>query len=147
MIRPVDISDVPIFYEQQDDPVASAMAAFPSRDRETHNAHWAKILADEAVLSRTIVENHVVVGNIGSFVVNGERQVGYWIGRQYWGRGYATAALAELLAEVSARPIYAHVVEHNVGSLRVLAKCGFVVIGERQQPGDPVKEIALRLDA
>jgi RimJ/RimL family protein N-acetyltransferase len=36
--------------------------------------------------------------------------------------------------------------EHNVGSIRVLAKCGFVVVGEEQHPGDPIKEIVLRLD-
>jgi len=29
----------------------------------------------------------------------------------------------------------------------VLAKCGFVVVGEKQHAGDPVKEIVLRLDA
>jgi hypothetical protein len=29
----------------------------------------------------------------------------------------------------------------------VLAKCGFVVVGEEQHAGDPVKEIVLRLDA
>jgi RimJ/RimL family protein N-acetyltransferase len=27
--------------------------------------------------------------------------------------------------EVSARPLYAHVAAHNVGSIRVLEKCGF----------------------
>jgi RimJ/RimL family protein N-acetyltransferase len=129
LIREVQPQDIPIFFEQQDDPVASAMAAFPSRDRTAHDAHWAKILADDAVIARTIVEDGRVVGNIGSWVADDGRAVGYWIGRPYWGRGYATRALAELLAELPGRPVHARVAEHNLGSIRVLAKCGFSIVG------------------
>ena len=100
MLREVEPQDISIFFEQQDDPVASAMAAFPSRDRAAHAVHWARILADDSLLARPIVEDGQVVGNIGSWVADGERAVGYWIGRHYWGRGYATRALAELVAEV-----------------------------------------------
>src|SRR5689334_10575667 len=147
MIREVQPQDIPIFFAQQDDPVASAMAAFPIRDRAAHDAHWAKLLADDSLITRTIVEDGQVVGNIGSWVADGERAVGYWIGREYWGRGYATRALADLVSEVPDRPIHARVAEHNVGSIRVLAKCGFAIVGEEQHEGAPVKEIVLRLDA
>ena len=147
LLREVDPQDIAIFFEQQDDPVASAMAAFPSRDRAAHDVHWARILADDSLLARTIVEDGQVVGNIGIWVADGERSVGYWIGRPYWGRGYATRALAEFVAEVRERPLHARVAEHNVGSIRVLAKCGFWIVGEEQHDGDPVKEIVMRLDA
>jgi RimJ/RimL family protein N-acetyltransferase len=147
LIREVQPQDISIFFEQQDDPVASAMAAFPSRDRTAHDAHWAKILADDSLIARTIVEDGQVVGNIGSWVADGERHVGYWIGRSHWGHGYATRALAEFLAEVPGRPLHARVAEHNVGSIRVLAKCGFSTVGEERRDGDPVKEIVMRLDA
>ena len=147
MLRPVEPQDISIFFEQQDDPVASAMAAFPSRDRTDHDAHWAKLLADDSLIKRTIVEDGQVVGNIGSWVADGERSVGYWIGRPYWGRGYATRALADLVAEVPDRPLHARVAEHNVASIRVLAKCGFTIVGEHQDEDDPVKEILMRLDA
>jgi RimJ/RimL family protein N-acetyltransferase len=147
LLREVEPQDISIFFEQQNDPVASAMAAFPSRDRATHGAHWAKILADDSLIARTIVEDGRVVGNIGSWVAAGERDIGYWIGRPYWGRGYATRAVADLVAEVPERPLHARVAEHNVASLRVLAKCGFSVVVEEQGDGDPVKEIVMRLDA
>jgi len=52
--------------------------------------------------------------------------VSYWIGREFWGRGVATAALAALVAEIKERPLHAFVPEHNVGSIRVLEKCEFV---------------------
>jgi RimJ/RimL family protein N-acetyltransferase len=147
VLREVEPDDIAIFFEQQDDPVASAMAAFPIRDRAAHDAHWAKLLADDALITRTIVEDGRVVGNIGSWVADGERDIGYWIGRPYWGRGYATRAVADLVAELPERPLYARVVEHNVASMRVLAKCGFSIVGEEQGDGDPVKEIVMRLDA
>ena len=147
MLREVEPHDISIFFEQQNDPVASAMAAFPSRESAAHDAHWAKILADDSVIARTIVEDGQVVGNIGSWVADGERGVGYWIGRPYWGRGYATRALADLVAEVPERPLHARVAEHNLASIRVLAKCGFSIVGEAQHDGDPVKEIVMRLDA
>jgi RimJ/RimL family protein N-acetyltransferase len=146
VLRPVEPQDVSIFFEQQDDPVASAMAAFPIRDRAAHDAHWAKILADDSVIARAIVEDAQVVGNIGTWVADGERSVGYWIGRPYWGRGYATRAVADLVAEVPERPFHARVAEHNVASIRVLAKCGFSIVGEEQHDGAPVKEIVMRLD-
>ncbi len=132
LLREVERQDISIFFEQQDDPVASARAAFPGRDRAAHDVHWAKILADDSLIARTIVEDGHVVGNIGSWVADGERGVGYWIGRPYWGRGYATRALADLVAEVPERPLYARVAEHNIASMRVLAKCGFSVVGEEQ---------------
>jgi RimJ/RimL family protein N-acetyltransferase len=147
LLREVEPQDISIFFEQQDDPVASALAAVPSRDRAAHNLQWAKILADDSVLARTIVEDGRVVGNIGSWVADGERHIGYWIGRPYWRRGYATRALADLVAEVPERPLHARVAEHNVGSIRVLAKCGFSIVGEEQHDGDPVKEIVMQLDA
>lgn len=127
--------------------MASAMAAFPSRDRAAHDQHWAKLLADDSLITRAIVEDGRVVGNIGCWPADGGRHIGYWIGRPYWGRGYATRAVADLVAEVRERPLRAHVVDHNVASIRVLAKCGFSIVGEEQHDGDPVKEIVMQLDA
>jgi RimJ/RimL family protein N-acetyltransferase len=72
-------------------------------------------------------------GNIGCWEQDGQRLVGYWLGREFWGRGLATAALAELAAEISERPLHAWVVSSNVGSIRVLEKCGFGEIERRAE--------------
>jgi RimJ/RimL family protein N-acetyltransferase len=92
------------------------------------------------------VDNGLVIGNVVSFDLEGQRNLGYWIGREYWGRGAATQAVAEYLREENVRPLYAHVAEHNAGSLRVLARNGFTVIGEGVDPEDGVNVIELRLD-
>ena len=80
----------------------------------------------------------------------GARQVGYWLGRRYWGRGVATKALSAFLDLVTTRPLFAHVARHNAASLRVLEKCGFTVIGCEKAPagdgGEDIEELSLRLD-
>jgi hypothetical protein len=47
------------------------MPAFPVQDPSEHEAHWAKILAYDAVTARTVVDGDLVVSNIGSFLVDG----------------------------------------------------------------------------
>jgi RimJ/RimL family protein N-acetyltransferase len=144
-LRPVEPEDLPIFFAHQSDPVANEMAAFPARDHEAFHKHWAKIMrADESVI-RTIIAGGRVAGNIGSWGPPNERGVGYWIGREYWGRGVATAALAAFLSIDTSRPMIAHVVVDNRASIRVLEKCGFEISGEATSPTDGVKELIFEL--
>ncbi|MBI5354093.1 MAG: GNAT family N-acetyltransferase [Chloroflexi bacterium] len=130
ILRNVTEADLPILFEQQLDPEATLMADFPSRDRDVFMAHWKKIMADEKNILKTILFNEEVAGNIVSWEHDGEQEVGYWLGREYWGKGIATAALTELLALIKIRPLYARVATRNVASRRVLEKCGFVVYKE-----------------
>ena len=130
LLRDVIASDLPIFFEHQLDPEANAMAAFPARDRQAFMAHWNRILDDETLFKQTILCDGHVAGNIVSWEQSGEQEVGYWIGRQYWGRGVATRALAAFLRHVQVRPLIAYVVKHNIASRRVLEKCGFTISGE-----------------
>jgi len=149
LLRNVTDSDLPIFFEQQLDPEATAMAAFPSRDRESFMAHWAKGMANDSVILKTILFGDQVAGNIMCWESSGEWDIGYWIGKEYWGKGIATKALTELLGIVKTRPLYAHVAKHNVASRRVLEKCGFTVIGTEfllEQQGGNIEEYVLKLD-
>ena len=136
-LRTVSKSDLPIFYEHQADPEAAQMAAFPSREHAAFMAHWAKILDDENNIIKTILFQGQVAGNVLSFIMDGRREVGYWLGREFWGRGIATRALSAFLEQVTERPLYAYVAKHNLGSLRVLQKCGFHIIREEPSRSDP----------
>jgi len=127
VLRDVHDDDIPIFFEQQNDPEAIEMAAFPAREWEPFVEHWGRIRQDPTLVTKTIVAEGQVAGNIGSFPRDGRRLVGYWLGREFWGRGLATQALAELVEELE-RPLYAEVSTANIGSIRVLEKCGFKVI-------------------
>ena len=150
-LRDVTESDLPILFEQQMDPEANQMAAFPARDRGAFMAHWTRLLSDTATIKKTILFEEQVAGHIGKFEQSGQPLVGYWIGKQYWGKGIATKALAALLDHVKERPLYAHVAKHNAVSIRVLEKCGFTICGEDKvdssSDGDEIEEVVLALGA
>ena len=80
VLREVVEADLPVFYEYQCDREASAMAAFPSRDRDAFMAHWARTLANDSALTWTVVCDGEVAGNIGCWAADGRRLVGYWMG-------------------------------------------------------------------
>ena len=151
LLRNTTEEDLSIFFEHQLDPEATQMAAFPARGRDAFMAHWAKVLADDTVAKQTILFEGQVVGNIGSWEQDGERAVGYWIGKQYWGKGIATRALSAFLGQITERPLYAHVAKHNAGSRRVLEKCGFTIVDEHTVPSvigdDGIEEFLLVLRA
>ena len=126
VLREVVDADLPIFFAHQRDPESTRMAAFPARDHDAFFAHWAKIRRDPANIIKTIVFEGEVAGNIGSWPAGDKRLLAYWIGREFWGRGIATAALAAFILEVKHRPLHAFVVKHNIGSIRVLQKSGFI---------------------
>jgi RimJ/RimL family protein N-acetyltransferase len=129
-LRKVVDADVDIFYEHQLDPASVEMAAFPARTKEAHEQHWAKIRKDTNLVTRTVLLGDEVAGNIGCWVQDDKRLIGYWIGREFWGMGIATAALTQFVDLLSERPLYAYVAKHNVGSIRVLEKCGFELLEE-----------------
>jgi len=134
-LRDIEPTDLPIFYEHQLDPDATRMAAFPPRDRAAFDAHWAtNVLGNPTAVKQTILVNGQVAGNIGSWPQDGVRLVGYWIGKEHWGKGVATGALTAFLRLVTERPLHAHVAKHNAASIRVLEKCGFRL--EREQGGE-----------
>lgn len=152
ILREVFDDDLPIFFEQQLDPDANWMAAFTSKDptdREAFMAKWARIRADESTLNYTIVYDGKVAGAVSSYVLDGKPEVTYWLGREFWGQGIATQALAEFLKLQTARPIYARAAKDNPASLRVLEKCGFKITGEDKgfanARGQEVEEFTLML--
>jgi RimJ/RimL family protein N-acetyltransferase len=142
-LRGVSEDDLPIFFEHQRDPVANRMAAFPPRERDAFMTHWGSILRDASVIVRTIELDGDVAGNVVLFGFEGRREVGYWIGREFWGRGVATRALSAFLHEVAERPIHAGVAETNVASIRVLEKCGFMAVETSDE--EHAGEVLMRL--
>ncbi len=152
-LREVTEGDIAIFFEHQQDAEACRMAAFTSddpTDRAGHIAHWSKILGMETVVARTVVFDGAVAGHVAKFVRDGDVEVTYWIGRDFWGRGIATKSLILLLVEVSERPVFARIAADNVGSRRVLEKCGFVEFGRERgfaaARGVEIDELVFRIE-
>src|SRR5438128_11501113 len=95
-----------------------------SRDRDAFMAHWARIMSNKTGILNTILADATVAGNVVYWEAAGEPNIGYWLGKTHWGKGIASAALAQFLTKIEARPVYAHVAKHNFASIRVLQKCG-----------------------
>jgi len=127
-LRRVVESDLPIFFLDQADQETARIADFPSREEAAFFAHWHKIMVDPANILRTVLWEGQVAGNMVSFLMEGKREVGYWLGREYWGKGIASAALKLFLQEVAERPLYGVTAKSNPGSARVLEKCGFELL-------------------
>jgi RimJ/RimL family protein N-acetyltransferase len=144
-LRDVVADDLPLFFEHQRDPIAVAMVAFRSRDRAAFDEHWARLLADETKLKKTIVADGQVAGNIGSWLSEGKQEIGYWLDRALWGRGLATEAVSAFLRLEQTRPFYAGVAKHNAASIRVLQKCGFTLLGPECDEAD-ASHVILKLD-
>jgi RimJ/RimL family protein N-acetyltransferase len=124
-LREVRTNDLDFFFAYQQDREANYMAAFTSRDpsdRTAFDAHWKKILADSTVMIQTVVYKGQVAGSMLSYVMDGKPEIGYWIGKEYWGKGIASLALALFLKKQTTRPIYAHTAKDNLASIRVLQK-------------------------
>lgn len=134
VLRVVVADDLAIFFEQQVDPDATYMAAFTAKDptnRDAFIAHWNSIMGEPTVIIKTIVVAGQVASYVSSYEEDGKPKVTYWLGKPYWGKGFATRALSAFLAhEHTTRPIYARVAKDNIGSFHVLHKCGFTITGE-----------------
>lgn len=151
-LRNVLESDLSFFFKYQLDTEANYMAAFTSKDSTDKSAylrHWNRLLNDEAIIKKTILFNDSIVGHMIHFVQFGDPEVSYWIGKQYWGKGIDTNALLKFLNIIETRPLYARSAKDNIGSIRVLQKCGFEIISEGQGfangRGMEVEEYILKL--
>jgi RimJ/RimL family protein N-acetyltransferase len=139
ILRDMTEADLDILFDIQDDDVGRHMAGFMSPEdanRDSYVARQRRFLADDKITKKVILVDDQIVGSIASFVVEGDTEVTYWIRRDLWGRGIATAALAALLREVTVRPLFARAAADNAGSARVLLRNGFTRVGEETSYAD-----------
>ncbi len=152
-LREVEPSDLETFYQQQLDPEAIRLAAFVSKDptdKAAFDVHWNKILNAPQITTRTILAAGRIAGSISCYPDGEHLEVTYWLGREFWGRGLATQALRRMLQLVVRRPLFARAAADNMGSIRVLQKCGFKIIGKNIDfapgRGAETEEFIFRLD-
>lgn len=126
------VEDLESFFRFQLDSKAAYLAAFTPADPTDKKAYlekYTKFLSDPSITMLTIKADGMIAGSIAKFEIDHEAEITYWIDRPFWGKGIATRALRELLRLVSMRPIYGRTAFDNIGSQRVMEKCGFVKTG------------------
>lgn len=149
-LRDITPADFPTLYSYQSDPVANRLAGFVPRKRVHFYTHWKKILKDPSVEKKLILLDGDPAGYLVCFIrARPDREVGYWISRDHWGKGLATKALRLFLMQYAFRPLYARVAKHNAASLKVVRRNGFKIIGEDKfsnSAGENYDEFVLRLN-
>jgi RimJ/RimL family protein N-acetyltransferase len=153
-LRAVRDEDVRILHRLLSDPEVARMVAFGAERPQPwseFNEHWTELRTSPDTLIRTVEWNGEVVGYVGRFRMFGKPSIAYEYGRPYWGRGIATRALVRFLVIDSVRPLCARAAKDNLGSVRVLEKCGFRVVSEEMSfakgRGREIPELVLELAA
>ncbi|MGY2130599.1 GNAT family N-acetyltransferase [Hymenobacter sp. HD11105] len=131
-LRPTEKADLDFFFQFQLDEEAGHLAAFMPEnhtDKEAYVEKYTRFLNDPTIHMQTILVDQIIAGSISKFEREGDAEITYWIDRRFWGKGVATTALRNFLILENTRPILGQVAFDNLGSQRVLEKCGFVKIG------------------
>ena len=154
LLRQLEDADEDPLFEMMRNPDAVRMAAFTAEDPSDRPAfaRWfVRLRTGPTNRAYAVEADGALAGWAGSFLMDGDREVTYWIDRALWGRGIAKRALALLVAGEPERPLSAHVATGNIASQRVLASAGFVVVGRdtgfAAGVGAEVEELHLMLHA
>ncbi len=113
--------------------VRSNLERYANTQRRLGFSSWA-------VVAR---ESELLIGDVGFgiFEPTGDIELGYTLGRQYWGRGYATeaarACLTTALAHLAPPRIIAVVDEQNDASRRVAQRIGMAQLETLEAHGRP----------
>ncbi len=95
---------------------------------KTHKNLFRRRKALIYAVTRTDTGRLVGAMGLELHLANERAEIGYWIGRRYWNRGYATEAAEAMLmygfTELGLQKIYAHHFERNPSSGRVMQKIG-----------------------
>ena len=152
-LRRTQPSDLDTLFDFQADDEAGYMAAFvnPSswKDKEAYIAKWEKLLNDNTINSWTILHDGAVAGSVGTWMMDGEPQITYGIGKQFWGRGLATTAVELFLEKADIRPLYGRAAADNIRSIKILEKAGFKKTGTDRAfaaaRNEEIEEVIFRL--
>ncbi|MCP4380868.1 MAG: GNAT family N-acetyltransferase [Hyphomicrobiales bacterium] len=119
--------------------VAKTLARVPcpyrEADAEAFRSAASAAMALGLDLPLTIALDGELIGGIGLTDIRGGCDFGYWLGRDYWGKGYASEAgrafLDHAFENYDTAIIRSGVFIGNDASLRVQEKLGFEVVGRR----------------
>ena len=161
-LRPIAESDCDAVVDLLADPAISQMAVtiqFPYT-AETFREKFDRMRVPTEqgrVAEYILLHDERTIGSCCYFSLSeGEPfYVGYWLGREFWGKGFASEALLLLLAKMQARaiplPVTAHVAVDNIASQRVLEKAGFRQVRQEvffvERIGRDIDEYVMVLEA
>jgi RimJ/RimL family protein N-acetyltransferase len=140
LLRPGWIEDAPALYRAIADEcivrnLATAPWPYRPQDAESFLARDRSVAEGSSLVFLRTGDEPELIGGVGfGRMPDGRRELGYWLKREHWGRGYATEAARALLAaardSLRLRRIEAGHFLDNPASGRVLEKLGFRPTGQ-----------------
>ena len=136
-LRPWSEADGEELYKYARDPDVGPIAGWPVHTSvENSRQIIREVLSAEGTFAVVLKETGLPVGSIGimrnvNLPTDGQAvEIGYWIGKPYWGRGLIPEAVRECIRccfeQLDCRRIWCGYYEGNEKSRRVQEKCGFV---------------------
>jgi [ribosomal protein S5]-alanine N-acetyltransferase len=119
--------------------VACMTGTIPHPYSEQQAAEWIEsVLAGDEGVVFAIERDGELIGCTGYRPFSEKHaELGYWIGKPYWGRGYGTEAVAALVAHAFETDGFIYLAAghftDNPASERVLCKLGFIVSGSEMR--------------
>lgn len=135
LLRPLSISDVEQIAKLGGDwDVASMTSRMPYPYSVEAAVQWLDDHQADGELVRGITFDGELIGICGYLPdEGGTAEIGYWVGKPYWGQGFATEAAKALIAHAfKTGPFHTLTCGHftdNTASRRVIEKLGFAYVG------------------
>ncbi len=146
ILRPFTLSDAPLVQQLAgDEAIASTALNIPHPFEDGMAQAWISTHQPDYEASKAanfaIVLGHeqILIGAAGLSISSSDlrAELGYWIGKAYWGYGYASEAAQALIhfgfEVLSLNRIYATCLRRNIASARVLQKLGMAHEGSLRQ--------------
>ncbi len=156
LLRTFTVDDAPLIYELNLDPAVTRYTGDPVKD-----LHQAQLVLEQTILPQYALYNHgrwavhvkpgidpIAIGFIGWCGLKNrperrEIDLGYRFIKNAWGKGYATEAAFACLRygfeKLNLQRVVGRAMPQNIGSIRVLEKCGMQYVGDEVVDGHPAK--------
>ena len=139
ILRPWSETDAEALFKYASDPDIGPVAGWPPHTSIENSLEIIRtVFATPETYAVVLKDSGEPVGSCGIMFSNslhsaemnqGEAEIGYWIGKPYWGQGLIPEAVKALLArcftELNLDAVWCGYYEGNIKSKRVCEKCGF----------------------
>ena len=138
ILRPWCPTDAEGLYEYAKDPEVGPIAGWPPHTSVENSREIIKdVLSMDETYAVCLKADNKAIGSIGLMIGNAsnldltdtEGEIGYWIGKPFWGNGYIPEAAKELIRhgfeDMKLEKIWCGYFDGNIKSKRVQEKCGF----------------------
>lgn len=139
ILRPWQESDAASLFKYAKDPDIGPIAGWPPHTSVEHSLEIIRtVFAAPEIYAVVLKETNEAIGSCGIMfsnslhtaeMENGEAEIGYWIGKPYWGQALIPEAVKALLSrcfnELRLDAVWCGYYNGNLKSKRVCEKCGF----------------------